>query len=159
MISIDPLYFLLFLELLLIQAALIGVLYLKGRKLTLSYLKTLQMVRDLELKQKTSQQEESVTPAEVPKPNHEEQPISTTDDADKKMLELGEVGPETEQLKKLLEEKVEIILQMKKKIEVMEKKHADMEKEYLILFDQSQKQEEALKAYGEGFKKKDKEDF
>ncbi|MBI5604936.1 MAG: hypothetical protein HY879_16475 [Deltaproteobacteria bacterium] len=48
---------------------------------------------------------------------------------------------------------------MKNKIEQMEKKFADMEKEYLILFDQSQKQEEALKKYEGGQPKLDEIDF
>lgn len=63
----------------------------------------------------------------------------------------GKEGPglKSENLEKALEEKIEIILEMKKKIEQMEKKYVDMEREYQILFDQSQKQEAALKQYEE----------
>jgi hypothetical protein len=159
MIHIDPLYVLLFLELLLIQAALIGFLYLKGRKLKIVYLKTLQIVSDLKLKQKTFQEDEGGIPADVPKAEPEEPAPPATDDADKKVLELGDLSPETEQLKKLVEEKADIILQMKKKIESMEKKFVDMENEYLTLFDQSQKQEQALKDAGLDFDKLGGKDF
>jgi hypothetical protein len=159
MISLDPLYLLLLLEFLLIQALLIGFLYLKKRKLKIIYLKTRQMVSDLQSNQKTIPEKEAVTPAEPSDSGPEDlTPTVTppvTDESDKTILELGEISPETEDLKKLLEEKIEIILQMKKKIEGMEKKFTDMENEYLVLFDQSQKQEQALKAAGLSFNKEE----
>ncbi|MBA4393430.1 MAG: hypothetical protein C0407_07740 [Desulfobacca sp.] len=159
MIPIDPLYVLLFLEFLLIQTVLIGVLYLKGRKLKSAYLKASQLVRDHQLKQETLQGDEALTEDSALNSTPGGQALPTTDDADKKILELGEIGPDPEDLNKVLNEKVEIILQMKKKIEAMEKKFVDMENEYLILFDQSQKQEQALKAAGVNLDKKDELDF
>jgi hypothetical protein len=62
----------------------------------------------------------------------------------------GDSDPEVERLSKTLDEKIEVILELKSKIEEMEKKFEGMENEYQVLFDQSQKQEQALKAYEKG---------
>ncbi|HMK66756.1 MAG TPA: hypothetical protein VK564_13240 [Thermodesulfobacteriota bacterium] len=74
---------------------------------------------------------------------NEEKPSSTTPPK-------GDADPEVERLSKTLDEKVEVILELKSKIEEMEKKFEGMENEYQVLFDTSQKQEQALKAYEKG---------
>jgi hypothetical protein len=148
MISLDPLYFLLLLELVLIQSALIGVLYLKGRTLKSASLKTQKKCKGSNLEHETLPGDGDSNQAKVSSADLSEQALSLTDEGERKILELGEFDNEPERLKELLDEKMEIILQQKKKIEEMDKKYVDMEKEYLILFDQSQKQEEALRAYG-----------
>jgi hypothetical protein len=149
MITIDPLYFLLFLEGLLIQAIVIFWLYLRGRKLKRAYQPASELGPHQSQKEKSSLGEAGASQVEGLEMGEDNQSSgSTKEESDKKILELAEIAPETEDLKKILDEKVEIILEMKKKIEGMEKKFADMENEYLILFDQSQKQEQALKAAG-----------
>jgi hypothetical protein len=148
MIHLDPLYFLLLLELVLIQSALIGVLYQKGRKLKAANLKALTITGESIQKQGAFSGEGGPMQAGGSRANPPEQGFSMTDEEERKILELGEMENEPERLKTLLDEKMEIILQQKKKIEELDKKFVDMEKEYLILFDQSQKQEEALRAYG-----------
>ncbi len=163
MISFDPFYFLLLLELLLVQSAIITFLYFKERKLQASYLKSVKIIRDFNWKDGNAQVKEEVkqdqeTPSEQP-----DQSLVPNEETEAKEIggagETGAPDDEIKRLQKTIEEKVEIILEMKKKIEEMENKFLDMEKEYLILFDQSQKQEEALKQYEGGYKRKDDIDF
>lgn len=168
MISFDPFYFLLLLELLLIESAMIAGLYVRERKLKIFYMKSINIIRDFKWKEGKSQAKEE---GEQDRPLSSEQPDPPPvlhEESEAKEIEgAGEIeaaneevtNEETKRLRKTVEGKVEIILEMKNKIEEMEKKFTDMEKEYLILFDQSQKQEEALKQYEGGYKRKDELDF
>jgi hypothetical protein len=141
MISLDPLYFLLLLEGLLLQAMGLGLLYLKWRKAKRAYRDATRNLQDVKQKEPSKKTDGEISLGEIV-------PAGQEEIASLPPLEMEDDGQEVEKLKKLLEEKVEIILQMKKKIESMEQKFVDMENEYLILFDQSQKQEQALKAAG-----------
>ncbi len=150
MIGLDPFYFLLLLELLLIQTAIIVLLYFKGRNLKIAYLKSVKIPGDSNSKEDPPPEKETL----IPVPDSSET-IDSPDilNEEVEMKEIGgveETGMGDEEVKRLrntIEEKAEIILKMKKKIEEMEKKFGDMEQEYLILFDKSQKQEEALRQY------------
>ena len=156
MIRLDPFYFLLLLEFLLIQLAIIIILFLKGRKLKDSYLKSVKIIRDFNWQHDNQgDQELNRTGVSNPEP---QAPLLPEGETWNQGFEGGDNG-EIKRLQDTLQEKVEIILQMKNKIEQMEKKFMDMEKEYLILFDQSQKQEEALKKYEGGQPKLDEIDF
>jgi uncharacterized coiled-coil protein SlyX len=141
MISLDPLYFLLIVEGLLLQTVGLTLLYWKWQKTKRNYLDAFGRIPETKVEEPVSLTEEKGVEEETLLVVQEE-PSGPSP------LELGEIKPEIENLKMLVAEKSEIILQMKKKIEAMEKKFEDMENEYLILFDQSQKQEQALKAAG-----------
>jgi hypothetical protein len=163
MIKIDPFYILLMIEILLLQAGLGVILFLKGRKAFFI------------LEKQPAMQAEPSPDAEIPSPeaaeasdeaplkeeeNFEPAPAGPVNSGDFSLLteeateeKITEEEPEKDptievkRLQQTVEEKVEIILSLKNKIEEMEKKFENVENEYQILFDQSQKQEQALKAY------------
>jgi hypothetical protein len=150
MIGLDPFYFLLLLELLLVQTALIILLYFKGRSLKASYLKSVKIPVDFIPQEDPFPVKETLIPAPASSEKADSPDILNEEVEMKEIGGVEETGIGDEEVKRLrntVGEKAEIILKMKKKIEEMEKKFADMEKEYLILFDQSQKQEEALRQY------------
>lgn len=155
--TLDPFYLLLLLELVLIQSVIIAFLYLRGRRLKKDKPPGKNIVTEPEEKPVSDSKEAALNQIGAQQFDPQVQSLMEIGETEKQDPGSAEAGSEIESLQKLVDEKVNIILQMKKKIEEMEKKYGDMEQEYLILFDQSQKQEEALRAYGA--KKPDMTDF
>ena len=158
MIRIDPFYVLLMMELLLIQAGLLVFLFLKWNKGGPT--KEVQLVNVPYLELPASPEPAKEPPLDPPKTGEEtianpagngEFTFLTEEAVEKTGNEVSkESASEVERLQKTLDEKIEVILELKNKIEEMEKKFESVENEYQILFDQSQKQEEALRAYEKG---------
>jgi hypothetical protein len=164
MIKLDPFYILLMLEILLIQSGLLIFLFLKSKKGRSSQEGTqlqpepLTSVEAIPDAPKSPPTEEKKNEPKIVDPIGNDDFSFLTDEAIEGKTAEKEPGTEQEpaikikRLEQTIEEKVEVILELKNKIQEMEKKFDSVENEYQILFDQSQKQEEALRAYEKGGK-------
>jgi hypothetical protein len=164
MIAIDPFYLLLLLELLILQSGFLVFLYFrkkKGRATVKEIIAVPEPVSVAPPEVKAEGPSQDFLEEEAPKTTAPEAQADhgdftfLTEEADEGKSSAtappkGDVDPEVERLSKTLDEKVEVILELKGKIEEMEKKFEGMENEYQVLFDTSQKQEQALKAYEKG---------
>jgi hypothetical protein len=163
MIKINPFYILLMIEILLIQSGLGVFLFIKKRKAvstpesqplpqpvpSLEAAIPAQEVAD-DFAEEALPKEGQVEPEATNPVSSEDFSLLTEEATEEKITEeepARDPAIEVKRLQQTLEEKVEIILSLKNKVEEMEKKFESVENEYQILFDQSQKQEQALKAY------------
>jgi hypothetical protein len=166
MIPINPFYVLLLLEILLIQAGLLIFLFLRGKKgssppeeQSLSPLTTGDPIAVLDVSNHEApadlpKDEETAEPKTVNPVSNEDFTFLTDEATEEKTAaedaEKNASAVEVKELQQTVAEKAEVIVELKHKLEEMEKKFESVENEYQILFDQSQKQEQALKAYEKG---------
>jgi hypothetical protein len=154
MISLDPFYLLLLMEALLIQTGLMVFFYLRGKRGPTCQGRSAAIKKDIEGTPEIQGKEEPLSLMDTTNALQGDFTFLTDEATEEKgtedSSERGDPESEIKRLEQTVEEKLEIILQLKNKVEEMGKKYEAMENEYQILFDQSQKQEEALKAYGVG---------
>ncbi len=132
MIKIDPLYVLLLAELALILAAGIAILYLKMRKYRILHRDTLKSLAEAKQKGEELRQKLSV-----------EKLMGSSEGDARKSKEPKETGAEElEQLKVKLQETEAKLKEKSGKVEQLEAKISGLEKEYLVLYQQQQKQQE-----------------
>ena len=134
MMKIDPIYLLLLIELSCILAAGVVFLYLRSRKYKEVYQNTLKDLggakRDREtLRKQLAVKERAAETASGP-------PVQDT-----AAQNAGNVS-DVEELRKKLQDAREELDQKDKKMEALQTKFSDLEKEYMVLYQQQQKQQE-----------------
>ncbi len=130
MIKIDPLYILLLAEIACILAAGIVMLYLKMRKQRIEHRDALKSLA--EAKQQGEELKRKLSVGQL---------MGNSEDAAKKTAsKKGE--EELERLRTMLQEREAQLKEKNGKVEQLEAKLAGLEKEYLVLYQQQQKQQE-----------------